>query len=73
MAISRHSPQVHAPADFGLGLAVTALLAGLIVLACLGVASVPTEGPRSEARATDPKTTYIDFPAEAPASAPASH
>jgi hypothetical protein len=74
MTVLRHPTQVQLPADFGLGLAVTAFLAGLVLLACLAIASIPTEGPRGEARTPDTSTTYIDISGPAPADSPvASH
>lgn len=73
MAVLRHHADVRVPPDFGLGLLVTAVLAGLLVIACLAVASIPTEGPRGEARTPDPSTTYIDMPAGAQSSPLATH
>jgi hypothetical protein len=73
VAVLRQHASFHAPQDFGLGLAVTAFLAGLLVLACFAVASIPTEGPRAESRAPEAGTTYIDISAEPPASPIATH
>jgi len=70
VAVLRQHPQVRLPDDFGLGLAVTAAVGGIVLLAWAAVASMPTSGPRGESRTPDPTTTYIDIPAAAPAASP---
>lgn len=70
MAVLRHDAQVRLPADFGLGLAVTAFLGGLVLLALVAVASVPSQGPRAESRQPDLGTTYFDHAAPAAAVSP---
>lgn len=58
--LRRPSPGVDVPEDFGLGLAVAAMLAGLVVLVCVAVSAVPREGPRGEARPPEGKF-YTDI------------
>ena len=64
MALSRQQQEVRLPADFGLGLAVTTVLGGLLLLLCAFVLAVPSQGPRGESRAPDFETTYRDISAD---------
>ena len=57
----RETSRVHLPADFGLGLAVTTVIGGLLLLALVAIQSVPTQGPRGESKEPDPATTYRDI------------
>lgn len=59
--LQRGTPRVQAPPDFGLGLAVTAVIGGLLLLVLAAASAVPTGGPRGESRQPDPATTYIDI------------
>ncbi len=63
--LHRRHARVSLPPDFGLGLAVTAILGGLMLLIVLGAAAMPGRGPSSEPR--PPETgTYVDFAPSAP-------
>ncbi len=62
MAVLRHnSPRPQLPADFGLGLAVAAILGTLILLGSVAVASMPSEGPKGQSREPGSEV-YIDVP-----------
>lgn len=61
MAVLRHNqlrPQL--PADFGLGLAVAAILGALILLGSVAIASMPSEGPKGQSREPGSEV-YIDL------------
>jgi hypothetical protein len=66
--LRRETPHVHLPADFGLGLAVTAVIGGLLLLALAMAQGLPSQGPQTESREPNPETEY--FEAAAPQSAP---
>lgn len=68
----RETSHVHLPADFGLGLAVTTVIGGLLLLALAAINSVPTEGPRGEPKQPDPATTYVDIAPPAPVASQSS-
>jgi hypothetical protein len=65
--LHRETSRVHLPADFGLGLAVTTVIGGLLLLALVMVQGMPSQGPRTESREPD-AGTYRE--AIAPQSAP---
>ena len=68
----RETSHVHLPADFGLGLAVTTVIGGLLLLGLAAIHSMPTQGPRGESKQPDPATTYTDISAPAPVSSQSS-
>jgi|GEM_PF-3712422 len=72
--LHRETSRVHLPADFGLGLAVTTVIGGLLLLLLAMAQGMPSHGPRTESRQQDTGTTgtYIDAPAPpAPSLVPA--
>ncbi|MBK7328480.1 MAG: hypothetical protein IPI85_05090 [Dehalococcoidia bacterium] len=70
MALSRPAAiGLRLPEDLGLGLAVTALVAGVTLLVCASAAASPGPGPRSESRLPD-GTVYVDIQPAAIATAP---
>jgi hypothetical protein len=68
----RETSHVHLPADFGLGLAVTTVIGGLLLLGLAAVHSVPTQGPRGESKQPDPASTYVDIAPPTPAASSSS-
>lgn len=58
--LRRETSRVHLPADFGLGLAVTTVIGGLLLLALAMADGLPTRGPRTESREPNPETTYFE-------------
>jgi hypothetical protein len=67
--LQRHQAQLRPPPDFGLGLIVTAIFGGILLLLLLGASSIPAHGPRGEAQAPQ-SGTYVDI--QAPSAAPSA-
>ena len=69
--LSRQAPRLSLPNDFGLGVAVTAILGGLLLVVVMAAQASPGRGPTTESRPPEGNTTYVDFaPAQAPAVLP---
>lgn len=58
--LRRETSRVHLPADFGLGLAVTTVLGGLLLILLAAADGIPSRGPQGESPQPDPSTTYIE-------------
>ena len=66
--LHRQPPRVPLPSDFGLGLAVTTVLGGIVLLLAVAGSALSGSGPRAESRTPEGSGTYTDI---APSSAPA--
>ena len=66
--LHRQTPRMHLPSDFGLGLAVTSVIAGLVLLMAIAGSAIGGTGPRTESRVPEGPGTYIDV---APSGQPA--
>lgn len=67
--LHRQTPRIQLPADFGLGLAVTTVLGGIVLLLAVAGSALSGSGPRAESRTPDGAGTYTDI---APANQPVS-
>lgn len=63
--LHRQTPRVNLPPDFGLGLAVTSVLAAIVLVIAIAGSAISGSGPRTESRTPDGAGTYTDIQAPA--------
>lgn len=61
--LHRPAPRVQLPPDFGLGVAVTSILGGIVLVLVLAGSAISGSGPRAESRTPDGVGAYTDIPA----------
>ena len=59
--LQRQAPRLSLPPDFGLGIAVTAILGVLLAGIIMAAQASPGPGPRSEARPPEGNATYVEI------------